>query len=171
MREIMMSGVLPRLILDGHKTQTRRAGKRWEKMRVGDVLHVREAWARVNGELIFRADDRSVHTPIWTPAVHMPLELCRCRIRVTGIRREVLGSISEFDAVAEGFRAMKTRDLLMSFSGGKVLKMLGETDWLQAVQWWGEASARDRFLLFARLLMGEEALKQECTVIEFEVVR
>ena len=41
MAEIMMGGNLARLILDGNKTQTRRIGDRWLRVKVGDVLHVR----------------------------------------------------------------------------------------------------------------------------------
>lgn len=188
MSEIMMSGVLPRLILDGHKTQTRRSGKRWERVKVGDVLHVREAfcarYCSPSEEMplgcAYRADydrvelDGLVPEPKWTPAVHMPLELCRCRIRVTGIRHEVLGDISEADAVAEGMEQLTILDL--PYSRRKIRDAIGAKNWAQAMMWFHAppgkgATARDRFLVLARLMMGEEALSQECTVIEFEVVR
>ena len=174
MSEIMMSGVLPRLILDGHKTQTRRSGKRWEKVQVGDVLHVREAFALRCGEMVFRADGPWVYAEAWTPAVHMPLTLCRCRIRVTGVRREVLGSISEVDAVAEGMEQLTILDL--PYSRRKIRDAIGAKNWAQAMMWFHAppgkgATARDRFLVLARLMMGEEALSRECTVIEFEVVQ
>lgn len=41
----MMAGPMVRRLKDGTKTQTRRTGARWLKVKPGDVLHVREAYA------------------------------------------------------------------------------------------------------------------------------
>lgn len=83
---------------------------------VGDVLWVRETWARCmededggNG-IIYRADitgccaeDYADGEPImWRPSIFMPKKACRLWLRVTDIRPERLQNISEEDAKAEG---------------------------------------------------------------------
>ena len=181
--EIMMAGRFARMILDGHKTQTRRVGARWGTVKVGDVLHVREAfcanYASPSPDMplgcAYRADyDRArlhglVPEPRWTPAVHMPLNLCRCKIRVTAVRNERIKAISEDDASAEGVGQMGVSDLLQMASSRRIKAAIGVHSWESVLTWWDAVSACDRYMVLIRLLGAD--IESECTVIEFEVVQ
>ena len=77
----------------------------------GDRIYVRETFARVptvcgGDELVFAADyqDGSDKTAgvKYTPSIHMPKELARIWLEVTGVRVERLQDITEEDAKAEG---------------------------------------------------------------------
>ena len=78
----------------------------------GDRFWVREAFAPRyfdDGKPAYRADYTAeirdiVPEPKWTPAIHMPRELCRLVLEVTAVRAERLQDISEADAIAEGSR-------------------------------------------------------------------
>lgn len=78
---------------------------------VGDLLWVREALERANGEAVGYPSDFSwlPNTP-WTwkrdtlPAMFMPRWASRLTLRVTNVRAERLQDISEDDARAEGAR-------------------------------------------------------------------
>ncbi|MBN3093513.1 hypothetical protein H4F39_07395 [Pectobacterium brasiliense] len=174
-RGIIFNGEMVRAILDGRKTQTRRAIKpqrtdpAWSVKptqspitdrhthdwwlptgtkpysslpccpfgMVGDRLWVRETFADVNTEngpaFTYRADDglkfclddespvnyerypgknfamwcgdlwRGEDGHIWTPSIHMPRWASRITLEITDVRVERLNSISESDALAEGF--------------------------------------------------------------------
>ena len=77
----------------------------------GDRIYVRETFARVptvcgSDDLIFAADyqdgsDKAAGVK-YTPAIHMPKELARIWLEITGVRVERLQDISEADCVAEG---------------------------------------------------------------------
>ncbi|MCA6941361.1 hypothetical protein LF927_09205 [Pectobacterium polaris] len=91
---------------------------------VGDRLWVREAF-RVMGKatdvarLMYKASERNSFTestrtvPVdvctkqssqkWTPSIHMPRWASRILLEITDVRVERLNSISESDALAEGF--------------------------------------------------------------------
>ena len=84
----------------------------------GDLLWCRETWARddEDGCLMYRADlGRDANADAWEqgriegvpryrwrPSIHMPRWASRITLRVTDVRVERLGDISEADAVAEG---------------------------------------------------------------------
>ena len=77
----------------------------------GDLIYVRETFARVptvcgGDELVFAADYRDGSDKTagvkYTPAIHMPKDLARIWLEVTGVRVERLQYISEKDAIAEG---------------------------------------------------------------------
>ena len=77
----------------------------------GDHIYVRETFSRHPkwGQLAFRADgeefedaDGWLWEPKWMPSIHMPKELARIWLEITGVRLERIQDISEADALAEG---------------------------------------------------------------------
>ena len=79
----------------------------------GDRIYVRETFSQHPewGQLAFRADgeefedaDGWLWEPKWMPSIHMPKDLARIWLEVTGVRVERLQDISEADALAEGAR-------------------------------------------------------------------
>lgn len=106
---ILFSGPMVRAILDGRKTQTRRADKSGgtkPRCASGDLLWVRETWGEYgqskDGPIyVYRADhDRSA--PRWKPSIHMRKEVARIWLRVIQVKRERIQDITEEDAIAEG---------------------------------------------------------------------
>lgn len=128
---ILFSGDMVRAILDGRKTMTRRVCKldtanfdydlkdkdygpflqneygdsinvkELAPYQVGDILYVRETWAKVNGIYIYKADEDA--TPLkWRPSIHMPKEAARIWLEVTKVRVERLQEITGYEAIAEG---------------------------------------------------------------------
>ena len=91
------------------------------KYDVGDVLWVRETWARISDwaevapevglfdGYIYRADWGGVEQPRWRPSIHMPKEAARLFLLVTAVRAERLQDITEEQAVAEGFTPLIDR--------------------------------------------------------------
>lgn len=84
----------------------------------GDILYVREAWAKDGKSFTYRADaanrgsaayylehkagdtyNRGIR---WHPSIHMPKEAARIWLRVTDVRAERLRDITEEGAVKEG---------------------------------------------------------------------
>ena len=78
------------------------------KYQPGDVLFVRETmWSKGTREGRRYADgasDASWRECGWrkVPGIHMPLEYCRLRLRVTDVKAERVQDISEEDAIREG---------------------------------------------------------------------
>jgi hypothetical protein len=98
--------------------------------KVGDVLWVRETWAKAclsedgaspiegtDWKYWYKADndwqnkewhhpdkDGPQDSPKWKPSIHMPKSACRIFLETTDIRAERLQDISEEDAIAEGVR-------------------------------------------------------------------
>ena len=77
----------------------------------GDRIYVRETFSQHPewGQLAFRADgeefedaDGWLWEPKWMPSIHMPKDLARIWLEVTGVRVHVLQDISNEDAIAEG---------------------------------------------------------------------
>lgn len=120
-RPILFSGEMVRAILEGRKTQTRRAVKgtalsildSGTKVDVdfcpygnpGDRLWVRETWGyEYGGGYLYKAS-HSHMTPgdnRWRPSIHMPRAACRIILEITDVRVERLKDISEADAKSEG---------------------------------------------------------------------
>lgn len=119
-RPILFNGEMVRAILDGRKTQTRRAVKPqphdmsagdyyfgdWVSNAAygqpGDRLWVRETYRESpHSGLIYQADHRYEGYP-WTPSIHMSRWASRITLQITGVRVERLQEISEEDAKAEG---------------------------------------------------------------------
>ena len=71
----------------------------------GDVLWVRETWAKIDGEYVYRADDEipeGWHLTVWKPSIHMPREAARIFLRVTDLRAVQLQAMGHEDAEQEG---------------------------------------------------------------------
>lgn len=148
MKPIIFSTPMVQAILDGKKTQTRRvikiddAPENWNisiagtsivrtepydvklpRYAAGDILWVRETWAKSYRENYYRADaplncngsecvsggcdiavycERTGGFMKWRPSIHMPKEAARIFLRVTDVRVERLQDITEEDAIAEG---------------------------------------------------------------------
>lgn len=145
-RPIIFSAPMVLALLAGRKTQTRRLAWRyrevvapddsegflriatpWQRVRPGDRLWVREAWAqaceldeddkpatelmtyyRADGEPFSRYLDPSTDEwrdgIKWSPSIHMPRSASRITLTVTDVRVQRLQEISEDDAGAEGAR-------------------------------------------------------------------
>lgn len=85
---------------------------------VGDLLYVREAWARTSVApivetidrpwVVYReCDNQTDYGGPWKPSIHMPREFSRITLKVTGVKVERVQDISEEDAKAEGVRLMR----------------------------------------------------------------
>ena len=120
-----MATPLVPMVLDGTKTQTRRVGARWLKVKPGDVLAMREAvYRNTEGPMykygpLYKADGYNIGAQKWTPAVHMPLDLVRVHLHVTRVWQERADAISEADAVAEGMSGLTVEGLLELAGGSK----------------------------------------------------
>lgn len=71
----------------------------------GDILWVRETWTKVDGEVVYRADDECPegwHLTAWKSPVQMPKEAARIFLRVTDVRVERLHDMNLSDMCAEG---------------------------------------------------------------------
>jgi hypothetical protein len=151
-KPILMSTPMVQAILEGRKTQTRRIikideGEKIEfdnyetrkcfiivgkdfvkplkcKYRVGDILWVRETWAKTGdnfhddwereGIYYFKAEnpfnEKELHEnyphvkgfPKWRPSIFMPKEASRIFLKLKSIRVEKLNNISGEDAMKEG---------------------------------------------------------------------
>lgn len=87
---------------------------------IGDYLYVRETWYYENHmydeaegtalyRYVYRASQPDYHVNIgvgihgWRPSIHMPKEAARIFLRVTDVRAEHIGDITEMVAKTEGF--------------------------------------------------------------------
>lgn len=133
-RGILFSASMVRALIDGRKTQTRRACKPGARIdaaffdglhsspygKAGDRLWVRETFwhqpAERDGTLgliapevtLYRADVgtklKDVGYYPWKPSIFMPRRLSRITLELTEVRVERLQEISEADAIAEGIQ-------------------------------------------------------------------
>lgn len=111
-KSLAFSPEMVRAILDGRKTQTRRlirpapknAAPRVARCVIAqphDLLAVREAWAEVDGQFVYAADEPESAVR-FKPAMYMPREASRLTLRVTRIEPQRLQQITPADAMAEG---------------------------------------------------------------------
>ena len=86
----------------------------------GDRIYVRETFSRHPkwGQLAFRADgeefedaDGWLWEPKWMPSTHMPKELARIWLEITGVRVERIQEIIPDDCIAEGAWPVEQREL------------------------------------------------------------
>lgn len=73
-----------------------------------DLIYVRETFGIVSEEFgeyseVYKADN-GLRPKKWTPSIHMPRELSRITLKVTGVRVERVQDISRNDCIAEGLR-------------------------------------------------------------------
>lgn len=69
----------------------------------GDILYVRETWARsMVGTYLYKATDTPIILDWWHPSIHMPKEAARLFLRVTDVQVERLQDITDEGAKAEG---------------------------------------------------------------------
>jgi hypothetical protein len=142
MKPILFNTEMVKAILEGRKTVTRRVIKPQPKTdstvtlfstfdyadisydgvltlspyQPGDILYVRETWAKVKGEsrYLYKADKvdfiyKELHSSWkWKPSSHMPKEAARIFLRVTNVSVARLQDITEEDAYREG--VMKAHD-------------------------------------------------------------
>jgi hypothetical protein len=90
-------------ILAGDKTQTRRLGDISHRVKVGNVIWVKETHKVLFGQTLYRATppDGYQNYP-WQPSLFMPKILTRIWLEVVNVRLERLQDITEADARAEG---------------------------------------------------------------------
>lgn len=89
------------------------------KYQPGDILYVRETWARsMAGTYLYKATDTPIILDRWHPSIHMPKEAARLFLRVTDVRAERLQDITSGQIDAEGCKewaySAKTGELLPS---------------------------------------------------------
>ena len=138
-RPILLSGPMVRAIIGGTKTQTRRVINpqpyvlpeldvdtgAWQQFAgdkpygdfrcpygsPGDLLWVRESWARDGGNgYLYCATDDVHELRRKMPSIHMPRIASRLTLSIVGVRIERLQSIAESDAKAEGALRMSLDD-------------------------------------------------------------
>ncbi len=81
-----------------------------------DILYVREAWARQDGKVYYRADYAphtcAVWTPFdghgWKPSIHMPKDAARIFLRVIDVRLGRLQEVGDEQAEKEGCFGYRT---------------------------------------------------------------
>jgi len=93
MRGISFQPDMVAAIAEGIKTQTRQMLSD-RPYKVGEVLYVKEGWARLSTGDILGGQ---------RPAMFMPRHLARYYIKITAIRKQRLWNITEREAKAEGF--------------------------------------------------------------------
>nr|DAJ91334.1 MAG TPA: ASCH domain protein [Caudoviricetes sp.] len=68
----------------------------------GDILWVRETWAKVAPDIYAYKADNDRQVPRWHPSIHMPKEAARLFLRVTDVRLERLREMKPCDIQREG---------------------------------------------------------------------
>ena len=157
---MLFTSPMVRAILEGRKTQTRRVAKefvgrkdldnilhRFPKQRggqygePGDRIYVRETFSQHPewGQLAFRADgeefedaDGWLWEPKWIPSTHMPKDLARIWLEVTGVRLERIQGITPDDCIAEGAWPVEQRELGRGHEAVSAFRELWEStggDW------------------------------------------
>lgn len=102
---ILFSDPMVRAILAGRKTTTRRvvmSKRRWELMRPGDLLWVREAWRPRGHGYEYRASALDPRGRRWHPSIFMPRDASRLTLQIVSVDQEMLQAISETQAKYEG---------------------------------------------------------------------
>lgn len=128
-KPILFNTEMVKAILGGRKTQTRRVIKpvalgmiyedsspaRKPPYKVGDVLWVRETWAKDVGRYMYKANYSDTEKfymngreikMVWRPSIHMPRAAARLFLRIIGVRTERLQDMTEEDAICEGYDGM-----------------------------------------------------------------
>ena len=129
-KPIIFSTPMVKAILDGNKTMTRRVIKPQPEpdtseqlyqtapehapYKSGDILWVRETWAKQGGKYLYTVGDGSAENyrlengelRKWKPSIYMPKEAARIFLHVTDIRAERLQEISFEDIAREALAGL-----------------------------------------------------------------
>jgi hypothetical protein len=111
-RTISFNDEMIRALLTGRKNQTRRlAGNelRCPFGAPGDLLWVRERWAKIDDERYLYAADSAGHKVRFRPTFLMPRRAARLFLRIATVQRQSLQSIGTDDARNEGFEPANTK--------------------------------------------------------------
>jgi hypothetical protein len=148
-RPILFSSPMVRALLDGSKTQTRRAIKprKGEELEpdgiydlhpgdlelarcpyghAGDLLWVRETWMKAHNLATHTSPRHCLYAADgdciqkWTPSIHMPRWASRITLEIIDVRVQRLKSISIADAIAEGIERTSATSFRSYFSGGHI---------------------------------------------------
>lgn len=108
-KPIIFSPWSVRKILTGDKTETRRTGKRFEKVKPGDLLYVREAFSILalpqdDSWVRYKADFPGCIEHAWKSPIIMPRIASRIILRVDRIRKEKLQDIGQGGIEREGIK-------------------------------------------------------------------
>lgn len=107
----------------------------------GDRIYVRETFSQHPewGQLAFRADgeefedaDGWLWEPKWIPSIHMPKDLARIWLEITGVRLERIQEITPDDCIAEGAWPVEQRELGRGHEAASAFRELWEStggDW------------------------------------------
>ena len=107
----------------------------------GDRIYVRETFSQHPewGQVAFRADgeefedaDGWLWEPKWIPSIHMPKELARIWLEITGVRVERIQEIAPDDCIAEGAWPVEQRELGRGHEAVSAFRELWEStggDW------------------------------------------
>ena len=107
----------------------------------GDRIYVRETFSQHPewGQLAFRADgeefedaDGWLWEPKWIPSIHMPKDLARIWLEITGVRVERIQEITPDDCIAEGAWPVEQRELGRGHEAVSAFQKLWEStdgDW------------------------------------------
>lgn len=107
----------------------------------GDRIYVRETFSQHPewGQVAFRADgeefedaDGWLWEPKWMPSIHMPKELARIWLEITGVRVERIQEIAPDDCIAEGAWPVEQRELGRGHEAVSAFRELWEStggDW------------------------------------------
>ena len=68
----------------------------------GDILWVRETWAKVDDHYVYLADDYPLQGCPMKPSIFMPKEAARIFLEVKSVRAERLQDITPYDSCCEG---------------------------------------------------------------------
>lgn len=138
-KPILFNTEMVKAILEGRKTQTRRAIKNIRAYHMdgtpgnrppwkpGDVLYVRETWAMILNEYVYKCDYADgaegiqdgfkLVEPKWKPSIHMPREAARLFLKVKDVRIEHLQDCGRgwcLDIEKEGLRTPQDPILYVS---------------------------------------------------------
>ena len=107
----------------------------------GDRIYVRETFSQHPewGQLAFRADgeefedaDGWLWEPKWMPSIHMPKDLARIWLEITGVRVERIQGITPDDCISEGAWPVEQRELGRGHEAVSAFQKLWEStggDW------------------------------------------
>jgi len=110
--------------------------------KVGNILWVRETWAKVNNKYIYLADSKNgLQACPMKPSIHMPREAARLFIKITGVRVERLQDISEADAKAEGV-SRDHRMMMYAGMGKASIEMLERVYRDEFILLWNDINAK-----------------------------